>query len=266
MANIVESTGSAMRPTAAEVARTLARGRLEGTVKFADGTALTAIQHATDRSGRPLLLSRRGDGLAEALLARTGPDAPRVWLTVDDVPPVPGAPKLGHVRLSGVLNRVPPRAVRPAVLEFAQSNPSPDLFDVGTDVTLHLLEVQRVSIDKFGVTELIDPVSYAAAEPDPLHECERELLEDLADHHGEQIERLVARLLKHHDITSTGTPRAARLDRYGFVIDLGTPAEAPKRDRWMRLEFARGVRSQHDLAHLLHPLLFHDHGPCHHHD
>ncbi len=253
-----------MRPTAAEVARTLARGRLEGTVKFADGTALTAIKHATDRSGRPLLLSRRGDGLAEALLARTGAEAPRVWLSVDDVPPFPGAPKLGHVRLSGVLRRVPSRAVRSAVLEFAQSNPVPDLFDVGADVTLHLLEVQRVSVDKSGVTELIDPVSYAAAEPDPLHECERDLLEDLADHHGAQIDRLVKRLLKHHDIACPAPPRAVRLDRYGFVVDLGAPAEAPKRDRWMRLEFMRGVRSQHDLAHLLHPILFHDHGSCCH--
>ncbi|THV27290.1 DUF2470 domain-containing protein [Glycomyces paridis] len=250
-----------MRPTAAEVARTLARGRLEGTLKFADGSEVGGFGHATDRSGRPLLLARGGGDLAKALHARAGSGDRRARLTVDDVPPVPGAPSLGRLRVSGSLWQVPQRARRNAVLEFAESNPLADLFDVGTTVALHVLEIQRVTLDRSGSTEPIAPAAYSAAEPDPLHECEQALLEDLADHHGTQLGGLVRRLLDRRGAPCGPDPRAVRLDRYGFTVDIG-PEEGRRGS--LRLEFARAVRDQHDLAHLLHPILFHDHHGCEH--
>lgn len=222
-----------MRPSAAEVARTLARGRLKGTVRFADGGSATAFHHATDRTGRPLLLSNHDDELAAALRKRS--NAPEVRLAVDDVPPLPGAPSLGSVRLSGTLRKVPRPVTKTAVLEFAQSNPVADLFDVGDGAAMHLIEVRRVSLDRLGATEPIDPAAYAAVEPDPLHECERDLLEDLADHHGAQLDHIVRHLLDDAGAPKELTPRVVRLDRYGFVIDLGADSAIPKRGRWVRL-------------------------------
>ncbi|WP_199042720.1 hypothetical protein [Glycomyces salinus] len=126
-----------MRPTAAEVARTLARGRLSGTLEFASGPPVTAFHHATDRFGRLLVLSRDAEDPQTALGHRAGAPTP--------------------------------------------------------------------------------------------------------------------------------TAKAVRLDRYGLLVDLGTSDRGPKRGRWARLEFARGVRNQHELAHVLHPILFRHRCTCHDH-
>lgn len=254
-----------MRPTAAEVARTLASGRLKGTLEFSDGPPVTAFRHATDRFGRLLVLSRDADEPKTGLRHRTG--APHVELTVEDVPPSRGAPGLGRVILSGPMHRVLPRAIRPAVLEFARSNPVPELFDVGEGATLHLIEVSRVSLRRSGATDPVDAAEYAAAEPDPLHECERDLLDDLADHHAEQLDSAVRRLLGPAGRRAPApAAKAVRLDRYGLLVDLGSAERGPKSGRWARLEFARGVRYQHELAHVLHPILFHHHCACRDHD
>jgi hypothetical protein len=164
------------------------------------------------------------------------------------------------VRLSGPLHRVLPRGERAAVLEFARSNPIPDLFDVGDGASLHLVEVSKVSLVRSGAAEAVDAAEYAEAEPDPLHECEGDLLADIADHHGDALEAYVRHLSDRPD---HGAVRAVRLDRYGLVVDLA--ADRRKR-RLARLEFSRGVRNQHDLAHVLHPILFHHHRCCKHDD
>ena len=52
-------------------------------------------------------------------------------------------------------------------------------------------------------------------------------------------------------------PRAVRLDRYGFTLDVGRPEADTSRSRWVRLSFPRPLRDRHELAHLLHPVLFH---------
>ncbi|SDD37640.1 hypothetical protein [Glycomyces harbinensis] len=246
-----------MRPSAAEVARTLARGRLKGALRFADGIPVTGFHHATDRTGRPLLLAAPGDEITGRL--RESGAAPDVSLTVDDVPPLRGAPSLGRIRLTGTLSRVPETATRAAVLEYARSNPIPELFDVGDRITMHRIELRRVSLNRPGSTEEIDPLDYAAAEPDPLHECEGDLLQDLAHHHSAQLDHHLRHLLEAKGAAYAGVPRAMRLDRYGFVIDLGDDTAGPAHGRWLRLEFARPVCSQHDLAHLMHPILFHHH-------
>ncbi|GAA1666414.1 hypothetical protein GCM10009830_10090 [Glycomyces endophyticus] len=245
-----------MRPSAAETARTLARGRLTGLVRFDDGVAVTGVRHATDRLGRPLLLAPAGEELATRL---RGLDAPRVSLSVDDVPPRPGAPSLGRVRVVGELRPVPEDEVRDAVLEYARSNPDPGLFDVGDGVAIHRLSPSRVTLGRGGAVDLVDLDAYAAAEPDPLQECEEDLLADLADHHSPQLEGYLCRLLGEATAFADGPPQVMRLDRYGFVVDLGERSGELGRGRWVRLEFARAVTGQHDLAHLMHPIL------CAHH-
>ncbi|GAA2304925.1 hypothetical protein GCM10009853_072470 [Glycomyces scopariae] len=249
-----------MRPSAAETARTLARGRLHGLVRFDDGAAVTGVQHATDRLGRPLLLVPAGEELAAVLRGR---EAPRVSLSVDDVPPRFGAPSLGRVRVVGDLLPVPEAERRDAVLEYARSNADPDLFDVneGGGVAIHRIAPDRVTLNRGGTTELVDLAAYVSASPDPIHECEEDLLADLADHHAPQIEGYLCRLLGDATAFADRPPQVMRLDRYGLVVDLGERAGDLGRGRWVRLEFARAVTGQHDLAHLLHPILC-----CHHRD
>jgi hypothetical protein len=247
-----------MRPSAAEVARTLARGRLPGLVRFGDadpgGVAVAGVKHATDRLGRPILLTSAGEEFATRL---HGLEAPRISLTVDDAPPRPGSPSLGRVRLVGTLHPVPEHETRDAVLEYARSSPDPDLFDVGDGIAMHRMAPDRVTLHRGGNLDPVDLIAYAAAEPDPLQECEKDLLADLTDHHLPQIEGYLCRLLGDATAFASGPPQVMRL--YGVVVDLGERAAELGRGRWVRLEFARAVARRHDLAHLMHPIL------CSHH-
>ncbi|PZF84212.1 DUF2470 domain-containing protein [Jiangella anatolica] len=239
-------------PSAAERARTLLRGRLPGLLFLDDVTVPLPVRHGTGRDGDALLLVPATGGLREALRSR-GPVAPGGVLRVDDVPPAAGAPSLGQARASGRLHPVEDAAARAAALEFAEANPLPSLLGVGSDAVLYRLRVTGVHL----VTEQgggpVDRAAYAAAEPDPLHEDERDLLLDLADHHGEQVEPWFRAALASAGIETT-RPRAVRLDRYGFTIDTGRP-----RRRWARLDFGRPLTGVGELAELLHPVLFHPH-------
>jgi hypothetical protein len=264
-----------MFPSPAEIVRTLVRGRLTGTLRFGAGPEL-AVLHATDCAGAPMVLTHEDD--AVALAARVAglagsAGAPTVVLRVDDVPPVPGAPSLGRARISGRLRRLAGDAATAAAIEFAESNPVADLLSVGREATIHRvdldwarLELPRSTEDgeAFRSTVDVDVDDYIAADPDPLHEVERDLLLDLADHHAEQIEHQFRRALAAARLAWRSAPRAVRVDRYGFVVDIGaadaaTADAGAARGRWVRLNFPRPVRDQHELAHLLHPALFHGH-------
>jgi hypothetical protein len=241
-----------MRPSRAEIARTLARGRLPGRLQLDGRPAPAPVPHATDRTGRPLLLVRDDDDLGAAL--RDGHLA--VTLSVMDVPPVERAPSLGRVRIDGRVRRLSAGEAAAAVQEFAESNPVADLLDVGRGASLWLVNVDRVRLDNPCATVDVEPAWYAAAAPDPLHELERDLLADLADHHAEQIESYFRCLLALTGKPCRTIPRAVRLDRYGFIVDIGDRDGAPADDQWVRLSFPRPVHCRHDLAHLLHPVLF----------
>lgn len=239
-------------PSPAERARTLLRGRLPGLLFLDDVTVPLPVRHGTDREGRPLLLVPAAGGLREALRAR-GPVGPGGVLRVDDVPPTADAPSLGQARASGRLHPVPEDASAAAALEFADANPLPSLLGVGTDAVLYRLHVSGVHL----VTEQgggpLNAAEYAAAEPDPLHEAERDLLLDLADHHRDELEPWFRTALASAGIEAEH-PRAVRLDRYGFTADTGRPGR-----RWVRLDFARPLDTVEQLAELLHPVLFHPH-------
>lgn len=235
-----------MTPSHAEVARTLAHGRLPGRLRIGRATEPATLPHATDRSGRPLILASD----------RTvpGPAGPQVVLSVEDVPPVVDAPSLGCARIGGRLRRLPPAEQRAAVDDFAAANPDPGLLDVGRGASLFAVDVTRVRLDHRGGGHEVDPAEFAAAIPDPLHELERDLLRDLADHHAAQVEGYFRFLLAVAGVGACPSPpRAVRLDRYGFVVATGAPG-------WVRLNFHRPVHCRHELAQLLHPVL-----SCHHH-
>jgi hypothetical protein len=250
-----------MRPSAAEVARTLVRGPLRGSLRIAFGTRLTNVQHACDSAGRPLVLAKDGSPLAAAL-PLPGVAGPTALLYVRDVPPVDGAPELGAVRIAGRLHRLSDAEEAAAKLEFADANPATDLLDVGHGATIGRLEVERVQLEpsewltsNSGFSRPIhdlDLAAYEAAQPDPLHTIERDLLLDLSDHHTEQIESYLRCALSAAGLVCEAAPRTVRIDRYGFTADSGVADR-----RWIRVAFTRPVRDHRDLATLLHPLLFH---------
>lgn len=255
-------------PTAAERVRTLVQGRLPGLLFLEGAKAPIPVRHGTGHTGQPLLLVPVGGMLHLALRTHRGPVAPGAVLRVDDVTPSAGAPSLGRARISGRLHAVAPAGSPAAALEFAEANPLPSLLGVGTDAVLYRLLVDGAGLETGTGGGPVDPVEYLTAEPDPLHEAERDLLLDLADHHGEQLEPWFRRALHGAGIHAE-RPRAARLDRYGFVVDTGRPL--PGRRRWVRLEFTHPLDTVDDLARLLHPVLFHQVSdvamPCcdHHH-
>ncbi|MBB5788879.1 DUF2470 domain-containing protein [Jiangella mangrovi] len=241
-------------PSPAERARTLVQGRLPGLLFLEGAAAPLPVRHGTGRSGQPLLLVPVGGRLYLSLRTHRGPVAPGAVLRVDDVTPSAGAPSLGRVRVSGRLHAVPPSEAAAAALEFAEANPLPSLLGVGTDAVLYRLLVDGVGLETETGGGPVDTVAYLTAEPDPLHEAERDLLLDLADHHGEQLEPWFRRAL-HGAGIHADHPRAVRLDRYGIVVDTGRPL--PGRRRWVRLEFTHPLDTVEDLAQLLHPVLFH---------
>ena len=246
-----------MGQSAAEIVRTLLNGRLPGAFTIDGGPRGGSLRHALDRDGRPLLLARRGDVLDDLATA----DGVPVRLAVADVPPLSDAPSHGRAIVAGRLRVLSANDAAGAVHDFAEANPVADLFDVGGDVSMYSIDVAWARLEREAGVTNVPAGEYAAASPDPLHEVEQDLLVDLADHHAPQIESFIRRVLAAAGVTPAGSPRPVRLDRYGFLVDIGTGSRGTA-SRWVTLEFTRPVCDQHDLAHLMHSVLFHGHCCC----
>ncbi|HEU4425438.1 MAG TPA: DUF2470 domain-containing protein [Pilimelia sp.] len=240
-----------MQPSPAEVARTLVAGRLPGTAHVACRPGPLPVRHATDHAGRLLLLDRANGPLAAALRPAAGAEDVALVLAAADDPPIPGAPAIGRVWVSGWASPLRGAAAREAAIEFAAVHPTGDLLDVGRGVAIYRMAPAEVRLGRASAVIDVDPDEYAAAEPDPLHAVERELLTDLADHHAAEVTAFVRDKLRDagRDAPAEPAPRLVRLDRYGFVAEVG-PAGARYR---ARLAFPRPVRDHADLSRLLHP-------------
>jgi len=244
-----------MQPSPAEVARTLASGRLPGTAHVACGPGPLPVRHATDQAGRLMLLDRVDGPLSAVLRPAPGADDTAVVIDAADEPPVEGSPDLGRVWVSGWARLLDGQEARAAAVEFAAVHAIGDLFDVGDGFALHRMEPAEVRLVRAGAVIDVDPDEFAAAEPDPLHAVERGLLADLADHHVPEVTAFVRRMLLDagRDEPEVPAPRMVRLDRYGFVAEVG-PAGARYR---ARLAFPRRVLDHADLTRLLHPVFCH---------
>jgi hypothetical protein len=263
-----------MQPSSAEVARTLAAGRLPGNAHIACRPSPHQVRHATDATGRVLMLVPAGGELADSLRPAEGADDVAVVLDVQDVPPVAGSPTLGRVWVSGWAAPLTGVEARQAAQDFVgcltwrwssadgplsrgpapeKTDPIGDLLDVGRGQVLFRMEPAEVRLELGGRVQEIDPDEYAAAEPDPLQSVEWDLLTDLADHHVPEMAEYIQRQLASggHKHPAGPPPRVVRLDRYGFVVALG----APGREYRARLTFPRPVADRADLARLLHPVL-----------
>ncbi|MBW4700508.1 MULTISPECIES: DUF2470 domain-containing protein [unclassified Micromonospora] len=237
-----------MRPSPAEIVRTLVAGGLPALAQLAGSTGPHQVRHATDPAGRVLLLVPAPGDLATALTPPAGDTAVAAVLDVLDLPPTAGAPSLGRAWVSGWAERLDGDAARQAAMDFAATRPTGDLLDVGSRFQLHRFEVTEARWERAGATRPIDPQAYAQAEPDPLHAAEAGLLADLADHHAEQVAAHLRRQLK---LTGAESPRVVRIDRYGLLVAYGQPGAA----RRARVSFARPVADVAELSRLLHPML-----------
>jgi hypothetical protein len=237
-----------MQPTPAEVARTLAAGHLPATAHIACRQGPYPVRHVTDSQGRVLLLAPGNGALTTALRPGEGVDDTALVLDISDVPPIAGAPSLGRVWVAGWAVALTGEEAREAALDYADTDPAPDLLDVGTSQVLHRMDVAEVRYERNGVLVDVDPDDYALAAPDPLRTIEFDLIADLADHHVDEMAAYVRRRLGPA-ARPGDQPEVVRLDRYGFQVRVG--------DRLARLSFRRPVTDRHDLAHLLHPVLCH---------
>ncbi|SNT57926.1 Protein of unknown function [Asanoa hainanensis] len=229
-----------MRPTAAEVARTLASGRLEGTAHVRGYPARVKVRHATPPDGHPLVLTALGTELAGRLA--TGP----VVLSVDDLPPVPCSPTRGRLWLTGTAHLLDGAEARTAADAYARVRPLGDLLDVGRGQVLFRIVPTEVRMANGRQLIEVDPADFRAADPDPLAADEGRLLADLNDHHLPQLTDLVERVSKR---AAPQECRALRLDRYGLTV--GGEGRGPR----LRLGFERPVASVCELTHLMHALL-----------
>ncbi len=197
-----------MPPTAAEVARTLATGRLPGRISLPTLATDIPVAHATTTRGQVLIAARR-DSRAWLSLMVNGDDATAV-LTIADVPPFPDSPRLGTVHVGGWVSRLGDSEVHSAGLQFAECNPLDDLLDLTAGVDLFRLEPGEVHLKRYNDTITLDPDEFIQATPDPLHPNERALLQDLRDYHLTELARLV--------LASENSCRPVRLDRHGLVL------------------------------------------------
>ena len=110
-------------------------------------------------------------------------------------------------------------------MEFADINPVDDLLDVGLEADLFQLEPAEVRLWTGRGETTIEAEDFAAARPDPFQADERDLLEDLREHHLDD-------LAVHLPATMTAY-RPVRLDRHGVVVAAVHEAGI----RLVRLEF-----------------------------
>ena len=237
-----------MQPTHAEVARTIAAGHLPASAHIACRQGPFPVRHVTDAQGRALLLSPSGGALTAALRPIEGNGDAALVLDITDVPPLAGGRSLGRVWIAGWVVALSGEEARAAALDYADTDATADLLDVGETQVLHRMDVAEVRYERSGALFDVDPDEYAAAAPDPLRTIEFDLIADLADHHVDEITSYVRRQLGPV-ARPEEQPRVVRLDRYGFMVRLG--------DRVARLAFPRAVQDRHDLARLLHPVLCH---------
>lgn len=147
-------------PHPAQIARTLAAGRLPGVAQVPYHSSPYRVRHATDQEGRPLLLCREGGRLDDALTPRDGDDT-AVVLAV-------GEARGARVWISGWATALEDIEAKAAALEFAAVNPVSDLLDVGRGFRLYRMDVAEVRLEcPTGHLSEVDADDYAAAEPVP---------------------------------------------------------------------------------------------------
>jgi putative heme iron utilization protein len=238
----------ARRTTAAEEARTLVAGAVQGTLATLSedgGPWASLVAYGILGDGNPVLCLSR---LAEH--GRNVHGDPRASLMV--AAPVTGADPLaaGRVTLAG---RVRPgdAAAREA---YVAGVPSGDVYVDFGDFDLWVLAVERVRwVGGYGRMASASAEDYAAAEPDPVAPHAAGAVGHLNDDHADALLDMARALAGHPDATRaicTGadrygldltvhTPRGVAVARVGFA----EPATDPSGLRAATVELARRARA-----------------------
>ena len=246
---MTSTTPSAVRPTAAERARTVAC-RPSAAVCAAGVDGSRVLAHATTRAGQVFLVVPSDGELVQAVQGSADGDLPALVMVTDHAP----VPLRDQVRaqlwLSGWLTPVRPEDQRAVALAVAEVQPAGALLDVGSTATLLRLDLAEVVLGESGATVELTPEDYAAAEPDPLVGVEASALQHLdADHPGELAllrSRIPTGWLAEDDVV-----RPLGLDRGGFRLRI----EGPRGHRDVRVPFDAPVTGEADLGPAVHRLL-----------
>lgn len=204
--------------TAVETARTLASGHLPGRLTLFSLPEDIPVPYTTTADGQVLLAAYPGSRAWRSLTA--GRDDETAVLTIDDISPYPESPWLGRVHVCGWFRHIKDSAQQVARAVYAASS---SLSAVG-GLELFRIEVGEVWLDQPDAVTL-EPEEFAAAVPDPLHPCERDLLLDLREYHAGDLAALLP-----------GPCLPVRLDQYGLVlagpelyrVEFPAPADCPR--------------------------------------
>ncbi|MEI4271316.1 DUF2470 domain-containing protein [Klenkia sp. LSe6-5] len=246
---MTSTTPSALRPTAAERARTVAC-RPSAAVCAAGVSGSRVLAHATTGAGQVFLVVPADGELVRAVQGAADGDLPALVMVTDHAP----VPLRDQVRaqlwLSGWLTPVRTEDERDVALAFAEAQPAGALLDVGRTAVLLRLDLAEVVLGEGGTTVELTPEDYADAEPDPLVAVEASALRHLdADHPGELAllrSRIPADWLGAHDVV-----RPLGLDRAGFRLRI----EGERGYRDVRVPFDAPVTSEAELGPAVHRLM-----------
>ncbi len=236
-----------MRPSPAEVVRTLVAAGHPGQLHLPEAAWPVEVEHAAEPDGTPLVLVEDAAPGAE-LLPAAGADDVAALLTVPDLTPYGATPSRGEAVLLGWVAPLGGAAARAAADAFAAVRPLPALLDVGHGRTLYRMDVAEIRLDAEDRTAPVDADDYRRATPDALHLREADLLADLNDHHPEVQDALLR--WARAALPSASAARPVRLDRHGLLLRV-TAGEVV---RHLRLAFRRPATDLPDLASTLHGL------------
>jgi uncharacterized protein DUF2470 len=247
-----------MRPSPAEVVRTLIAARQPGQLHLPEAAWPVEVEHATEPDGTPLLLVEdAAPGAAE--LPAAGADDVAALLTIPDVTPYEATPSRGEAVLLGWVAPLSGAAARSAADAFAAVRPLPALLDVGRGRTLYRMDLAEIRLDAEDRTAPVDPDAYRRARPDALRLREADLLADLNDHHPEIHAALLGWARAAVPTATAALP--VRLDRHGLLLRVttseATGAATGDATRHLRLAFRAPATNLADLAATLHQLCCH---------
>lgn len=181
------------------------------------GTGIPVARTVTPDGDVILLVS--AESAAARAAAHAQDDDLTAVIEITDVAPVSVPHRIrGRAWLAGWLTAVrgAERAACAALL--AERRPVGELLGTAgrPAYVLLRLEVGEISLDDLWGAEHVDPEEMAAAEPDPLHAHEAEILQHLASAHPDRIGELCGLLGPREGDGMTATPLA--LDRLGLRV------------------------------------------------
>ncbi|MPQ99616.1 DUF2470 domain-containing protein [Modestobacter sp. I12A-02628] len=231
----------AVRPTAAERARTVSR-RPSAAVCAAGISGSRVLAHTTTADGRVLLVVPTDGELAQAVLGSADGDLAALLMVTDHAPVTLRDPVRAQLWLSGWLAPLHPATQQEALLAFADAYPAGALLDVGRTATLLRLDLAEVVLGEDGHTAEITPEEFAAAVPDPLVAVEAGCLQHLDADHPDQLALFRSRIPGDW-LTDGDVVRPLGLDRWGLRLRI----ERPRGHTDVRLPFPAPVADVQEL-------------------